>query len=404
MYLSNLHTNIHRLRFYVAMLVFFAVGVGYSSFYIPCVAIYLLIVLSGSLSSRLSRNILFLPSTLQIIQMFIPLSLALGYFVSLFLIGHERMTLASPFKIMILISCLLILVTFIVSIEQNASKENKFNLLTLLLSMGLGFFTKSSLVFFYSMFIDSKKYGYGCLLHPISKQEVNSPEFSNLLIIPTILFLYNLISVKTNNANGNKMTYLLPYSILIVLAIAEATILQGRIFFLLVGITFLLFMLKYYLRSSFSLILGVCGTAILFATPFALEHLPSSLRPSILTYKRIATGIHSSRFSLWSDGLQKLWAYPQGGFSVDQSIEPLSWFHNLWLDSARVAGFLPLFPLLLLNGFFIWRAIKKARTSSQENAFILFWLQLITLALMFQDVIVEGNFPMFVCYFLIGIL
>ena len=102
------------------------------------------------------------------------------------------------------------------------------------------------------------------------------------------------------------------------------------------------------------------------------------------------------RFYLWAEGLQALVINPVGGYRPSGISV---WFHNLWLDTASTSGLIPLAFLLILNSGTLIQIIlllKGAKTLSPALVII----QIIVLATMFQDVVIEGNFRLMEIYML----
>jgi hypothetical protein len=72
------------------------------------------------------------------------------------------------------------------------------------------------------------------------------------------------------------------------------------------------------------------------------------------------------------------------------------WFHNLWLDTARTSGIIPLAILIISNLY----VLKKAFTKNKINN-IFFELNIIasTIIIMSQDVIIENNIRIFIIFY-----
>ncbi|EEY3975711.1 hypothetical protein DFY15_23530, partial [Escherichia coli] len=62
--------------------------------------------------------------------------------------------------------------------------------------------------------------------------------------------------------------------------------------------------------------------------------------------ERFSSGLESNRFKHYLYALNQMPYYPFGGFEVDSKIENTLWLHNLIFDSARVAGWIPVFVII----------------------------------------------------------
>ena len=106
----------------------------------------------------------------------------------------------------------------------------------------------------------------------------------------------------------------------------------------------------------------------------------------------------TGRGLLFKDGMLKIFISPIGGFTVNNDLIRTKWFHNLWIDVARLGGWFALVDLLLLNLSFMMPVVNKRINHPLGKYFYI--LSIATLAIMFQDVIIEGNFRVFLMYVL----
>src|SRR5690606_33882557 len=70
---------------------------------------------------------------------------------------------------------------------------------------------------------------------------------------------------------------------------------------------------------------------------------------SHLVTRFMDAGINSPRFMLWLQGLEELATRPFGGFEVDRTIDDVAYFHNVWIDFGRIAGWVPVLIFAVLN-------------------------------------------------------
>ncbi|EFH1078881.1 hypothetical protein BF124_004833, partial [Escherichia coli] len=117
-----------------------------------------------------------------------------------------------------------------------------------------------------------------------------------------------------------------------------------------------------------------------------------------LIFERFGSeGLKSARFELIQDGITKFLIHPLGGFTPNVSEYSGYWYHNIYLDSARVAGVISLIPFILSNlivliSYLGYRNYRKRI----KNPY--FFISLITLIIMCQDVVLEGNMMLLISY------
>src|SRR5690606_25575294 len=115
---------------------------------------------------------------------------------------------------------------------------------------------------------------------------------------------------------------------------------------------------------------------------------------------RLDGSLESARFLLWKDGVIKLLTHPIGGFDVDQTIDPVQWFHNVFLDSARLAGWMPVLSLIAFVFYSFWLYLNK------RNEYYLFagFVFSIVFVIMQQDVVIEAMVRLLVLLYFCAIL
>lgn len=141
---------------------------------------------------------------------------------------------------------------------------------------------------------------------------------------------------------------------------------------------------------------------VYFFVPFDLNSpIFSTLGQRLVNQGAVeSTATAGNRTFLWAVGVEKLVENPLG-WTYHQH------HHNLWLDIAKIAGFIPLLFFLLSN-IFCYKSIRKIFKDLKVElgvkvTFFLFFLS--TLLLFFTEPVIEGNFFSIVVYcLLLGIM
>lgn len=113
-----------------------------------------------------------------------------------------------------------------------------------------------------------------------------------------------------------------------------------------------------------------------------------------------STATAGNRTGLWMDGLVNLFENPLGWKSRH-------FHHNMWLDTAKNGGIIPLL-FFIINNIFCYKYIKKSLALPNKDfglniTFILFFLS--TFLLFFTEPVIDGNFFSIVLYcFFFGVL
>lgn len=213
------------------------------------------------------------------------------------------------------------------------------------------------------------EFGYGRVYDPFIQQVVLSPKIALLAVAG------HLVILSCGNINNK-------YKIFSALILCLVVIyLQSRAAFFI----FVLFIPFLGINKKYFLALAI---VLLIALPVYYDNL----LPYIDGSRLVSAGIESKRYMHWSDGVLKFIDYPMGGFSVNPSIENVNFFHSIILDSARINGIYSTFFLLIV--FFL---IVKISFYNKKGVFIIG-----IIALMFQDVVIEGNFLLFISMFIIS--
>ncbi|EMQ0960560.1 MULTISPECIES: hypothetical protein [Citrobacter] len=353
------------------LLSFFFSGFSLYSVFIP------LLILSLFLSGYKNKSLYLGSVATSFNILFIVL-----FVLCVFFIGFSKLYLDSPIKYAMYIIFMIVCLTLLLV-------NNIENAKGMLLFFILGIFMRAEFVVIYSFLEPSGVYGYGKLLDPFSHEEINSPGISNSL---AIVFMYLVVAFKANTFN--KRIFL---TLLYPLLLLSSIFLGGRTFFIIAIISLLYqYNRNINLKATIWLCLISVGALITFSLIF--KDLPVFDKYFNLVFERFGSeGLKSARFELIQDGITKFLMQPMGGFTPYASEYSGNWYHNIYLDSARVAGFIPLIMFLFSNFILLFSYLKyKKQNRKVKNPY--FFLSILTLIVMCQDVVLEGNMMLLICY------
>ena len=354
---------------YIILLLYFLAGAGIVKGYIVMLVVY--IVFTGKYFFAFHKNKIFSIFYLTLN----------GFVVSLFLIGMDRLTqLKNPTDTFIIWELNMLMLTYI------AYKEGAVFYIEILYGFLFGIFIVDSIVVLYNINTSASFSGYGNLLNPITGDVSNSPSYSNDFAIIFCGFFGLYANTKY------KLLKIFSVSIIIISTIS-GVFLGGRVFFIVIAL-FLGIYLFYKKKINTSL-----GIMILIIAS-CLYYMISNSYAELIINRFNDQGSESIRYELWESGLNNLLEYPLGGSSINSFIYEGYSYHNLWLDVAMFAGWLPLFLLLIINSFIIYLYKKVYNKGFVMNVFIL--IAVLCLIVMGQDVIVEGNMKIFAYYSIIN--
>lgn len=360
-------------NFLLYLAVFF-LGLGFHIVYLPVLLFFIAAKPSYLLQPMLKKNFL------------IAFSLISLFLLPQYTIGYHQITVDNP-----VLSMLSVMFSIVVlgGLLQQLSPSIIKNCIVILI-IGIG--ADALITIVYSLLQNSTYYGYGRLYNPIIGEEVNSPgaalKIASLTSI-CIWYIFQKIGFL------QKLMLLTLISVLLLLAIWLASRAFFALIFLSLAFAFILnFKIKNIIRVTFFGVVGLLLFVILF----------QSIDISIFSrLNRLDGNLESARYLLWKDGFTKLLTHPIGGFSVDQTIDPVRWFHNIFLDSGRLAGWLPVFSLSMFALYSFYLFLNKRNEYSLFAGFIF----AIVFLLMQQDVVVEAMVRFLVltyfCSILLGI-
>ena len=389
----NLKLNKNKIKnkliikdYYFILISFFALGFNKFIFYLPFFSLYIAIrffkkvnVISNEKKSILSE--IHLSKSYLILTFLMIFSIA-----PLYIIGYTDLQINSPIKSIVVMFFAVFVGGYFL---QNQSQLLQYQLISLYI-IGLGL--ESLAITAYSYLNGSGQYGYGLLYNPFSGHLINSPGVSNTLTLLSSLLIY---FVFKSNYLILKFISLLMFFVTLFFAV----FLGGRTFFIIVFLSFIFILIftikaKYILNIISLLFLVFLFILLIVSNVEGLSHYID------FTIGRMAQGFESVRFQHYAHGLNELFYYPFGGFSVDKNIENTHYFHNVFLDNARLAGWLPIASLLTMV-IYILSSILNKRKEYFLFGIVIFFTSFLLIQ---QDVIIEGNYRILVVMYFSGIL
>lgn len=260
-----------------------------------------------------------------------------------------------------------------------SAKSPIFNPLDIICYYALGVVCKVLVTIYFSIKVDFLKYGYGLLYDPFTGMEVNSPSYASLLALTIPVFLY-----KAKNS--------ILFFLLFFLTICSGLYLGSRTFLLCLVLSICLFFYNEIKRGK--LLFLILPLALFLALFFYFIAYVDY--DDFVIVKRISSlGLESSRFELWFSAIDELYHSPLGWYGVDQTVEKTYWYHNLWLDVARVSGIFGLASLLIVN-IYVFMGREKF------SHYVISVSMLLVLLVCAQDVIVEVNIQALMFYYLLS--
>ena|GEM_PF-7005947 len=253
---------------------------------------------------------------------------------------------------------------FVVSILMLRDQKDLKNCLV---SFSVGIYCSVLMTCIYTIFWKEKYIGIGSVFNPLFGPEPTlSPVWSNMLALALIIVIFLVDNVKLK-------------LIFVFLGLAMGVYLGGRTFFLVVGLALLL------TQSPLNLIYWLAGTVLVAALSLYIGS--EYIDQLILVFE--AKGLDSTRFLHWQYALDNFQYYPFGGMEVNQQIEGIGSFHNIFIDIYRIGG-VPLFVVFLVHLMIAFAASSK----SFRNCVML----LLILIILMQDSIFEGGVRLFFFY------
>lgn len=352
---------------------FLGLGFNVAILYVPFFALYFALKAKELLRPVFNREYLILAGLLLL------------SIVPIYVFGYDRIT-RDPLP-------LLMLFVFAIAIAgftfQGQLRKTQYTLICLFI-VGLG--ARALVALIASYFLDPGYYGYGNLYDPVLGREVNSSVRAWDLSVLASLLVYFLFRQQVLIRS------------LAVLALLAVTIFFGvfsaaRAFFVILALAFVFNLLFVADRKTlFRVTALILCSVLLLSGLYYFTDLPlgSISQHSERIVQRFGRGLQSPRFEWYRQGLTALPTHPFGGFKP----EGMAWFHNVFLDHARLGGWFALLPLLGAVGYIVSALFKP------KHEFFVFGIFVFTISLLLmqQDVIFENNWPLLVLMYLSGLL
>lgn len=349
---------------------FFIFGFGWAALYVPVITCYAIIynynnrALSWKMNSMCWINYLF----------------AIFFILFTYLPGLEYMVVDSPVGTFLVV---LFLVGITVPIFNSISIEQSIKLLH---SFLFGLFIYVTSVVLFALLTDPIGYNAGSLVSPfVQDLRYNTSAFSNYLAIVSCGYLYFILIEK------RLVVKCMSFAILLA-ALTMAISLGGRAYFIML---FIFTALLLFRLNSFKVYLKIITVVLLLLIVFYYYSNEYLVFADVLLSK-FDTGLETTRYEHWEFAIQKIPDYPLGGFDVNQQIEEIHSFHNIFFDAGKFGGWLPMFLLLVIISFnfSVIFFIKK----SVIHVYFFWIFSFILILNMMQDVILEGTYKFYVLF------
>lgn len=223
--------------------------------------------------------------------------------------------------------------------------------------------------------------GYNDLYNPFEMVPTNSPLVATLISISLILLL------ECMNFSKRNIFFVI---ILFIISMLISTIYLGsRASLILILIYIFMRILTFILnRISIKTLILI----LIFISIFTFMMMNINLLNFGGFYER---GLESSRFSIIKNGLYSLLDHPFGGMKVVSA----SWFHNIFLDIARVSGYIvTLFWCIILTFILTIIIANKFIYKTRKTFGILFLILMLSFS---QDLAFDGYYNTMALLFMI---
>lgn len=355
---------------------FFFLGMGFNVYVAPFFLIYLL----KDVANRkivLDKNYVIM-STLLLLSLFF-----------VYAIGELNISGEYQLSTLLVSAFYVIFVGYVI----NRKKEilQKYHLISFYI-LGVGI--KSIIIVAYSALENPVLYGYALLYDPILDKEINSP---NVNIALAVFSVFLLIEAMLSKKIIIKAMFLMGLA----LAIAAAIFTGGRAFFIILGISMVLVFAFDEKNKVFKNIIKITLIVALFGLITIVTTETQTFERQIDTFNdRIDSGISSGRYELYEFGLQQILLHPFGGFTT-LSTSDTPYFHNLFLDIAKIGGWIPMLCMLFMMGFVFIKIFSCREMFNIKRKLTVMFI--CVFILMQQGVIVEGDTRILMVAYLVGI-
>lgn len=310
----------------------------------------------------------------------------LAFFIYFILMSFnmDLLYMSNPYTVIPFYILIFLLTGFLLTQHDNIGRKK------CLTAFSLGILSSVYTVLIYNYFFIGQPSLYGELYNPMTSSYVNSPGWSLMLVMVSCYFTGLIIYIKNP-------LYKLATTLQIISALFFAAYLGGRAFFI-IYLFFIVFFLFFLFKNKN--LINLLGYFIFFILLLSfVYYFISNYFTNILTIisYRFEQGISSPRFNLWIDGFDKMLKNPFGRFYVDTNIDNVKYFHNFWLDTARISGWFPTIIMISLNIYVLAKGYQK-----KEHTFNILYLlmNIICLIIMMQDVILEALWRILLFYYI----
>jgi hypothetical protein len=364
-------------RLFLLHLLYFSLGFGYYS--IISVSLFALYV-----SLYLNKNDFIMCVTNVPLLFFLILSIL--YFGTTFFPGHVYMTLKSPFSTFM--QCIFYVLTIFITIGSEKNSKVRVQLLFTFMS---GLFFYSITVIAYSYLKNPVFYGYKFLFNPYANSSNSSTTFSNNV---ALTFIGGIVGIMHFKGALIRLLFL----IMMILSLLSVFFVSGRTFIFVVVVFLFLFCLyqntlKYKIYSMMLILFVIFSVYVLYSYILP-ESIIAKFDKSMINRLPSLWSENNPRYKLWKEGFLRIFEYPFGGY-MPMSVHQY-WFHNIWLDTARVGGLLPLGLFFSLNAFTAYFLVLHRRDI--KNVSILL-LAIASLMILGQDLVIESSNRIITLYF-----
>ncbi|PQJ66265.1 hypothetical protein [Photobacterium angustum] len=259
-----------------------------------------------------------------------------------------------------------------------AFRDNEFKILEKFLILSLIYYYSIVIYSYYNGFV-----GYNDIYNPFINEEINSP----LIALLGTLSAISLVDINQMKGKNKLFNIVLIVSILYLSGIYLGS--RASLFLILIYITLRFSKLVIY---SISIVLPI----------LLIVYLTSNINfGDVLDVGGFASrGLQSSRFGMYTYGFSHMWDFPFGGLKVLSHTYSGSWFHNMFLDIIRVAGFTTMFYwvfiLLSTTVIIVYNKLYKGI----KTFGLLFIIYILALS---QDLAFDGQYNiMCIVFFIIG--
>ena len=338
---------------YIIYLLFFMFGTGIFKIYIPFFFIYIVFSLKNYIYSIYDKKFKTIYGLLNV------------YILLFFLIGLKNADELdiNQFYIYIFVSGCIFLIAYI---------EGRRYYKEIIGTYLLGSFFYVMFYVFYNLKYSGSVSIYGNMIDPLTTEAVNTPQYANLLSIVVcgmIIFL-----------NEAKIFILRVISIIMIgLTIFSGLYLGARAFFVVLFI-----FLFIYLSKKIKIKNVIIFLFVVMVSSIIVKEYFDIIAPYVdfILFRFQEEKIDTTRYLIWKESINEILNYPFGGFPITASNDSY-WCHNLWLDVARISGWIPLMLLISLNIFFL---LQYNELKNKKSYFNIWLIGVISLGVMFQEV------------------